>query len=99
MYLFADLEPQVQGKLLNKLVQPLIARLSVVLEGLADVVVEDGRYFMLLLQLAQVEELLLQLRLLVVVVGQNRAQGSRYKRESRHASEHRYDAVKALNGR
>ena len=41
MNLFTDLEPKVQWKLLNKLVQTLIACLCIVLEGFADVIVED----------------------------------------------------------
>ena len=41
MNLFTNLEPKVQWKLLNKLVQTRIARLCIVLECFADVIVEE----------------------------------------------------------
>ena len=54
---------------------------------------------MLLLEFAQVEDFLLQLGLLVIVVGKNRAQSAGDKRECYHTGEHSHNTVQSLNGR
>jgi len=59
MNFFADLQPQVQGQLLNEVVKGRVVCLAVVLEGLADVEEELVGNVVLHAQLAQVEKFFL----------------------------------------
>lgn len=97
--LFTDLESQVQWQRLDEVVQALVVRLRVVLERLANVVVEMRGDVVLLLELAEVEKLFLERCLLVIVVGQDRAERARDEREGGDTGEHEDDAEDALDRR